>query len=73
VADVDVARLVRTVEEVQAALTYDQCGWGYDPQSWEIFVGHEMQRILDVLPPEETPAEQLDHAIRDATGYVDAE
>jgi hypothetical protein len=29
-----------------------------------------MQRILDVVaPPEETPAEALDHAIHDATGY----
>jgi hypothetical protein len=68
-ADVDVDRLVRTVESVQAALTTTD--WqAYDHKSWEIFVGHQMQRILDVLAPaEETPAEALNHAIHDATGY----
>jgi hypothetical protein len=68
-SEVDVARLVRTVEEVQVAFA-DELGWGYDPQSWELFVGNQMQKILDVLTPaEETPAEALNHAIHDATGY----
>jgi hypothetical protein len=71
--DVDTARLVRTVESVQADIA-EQFGLRYDRQSWEIYVGHQMQRILDVLAPaEETPAEALNHAIHDATGYKPAE
>jgi hypothetical protein len=68
-SDVDVDRVIRTVEEVQAALVTSR--WQhYDAGSWELFVGHQMQRILDlVTPAEETPAEALNHAIHDATGY----
>jgi hypothetical protein len=69
-SDVDVARLVRTVEEVQAALTERRRFYASDIQSWELYVGHQMQKILDVVTPaEETPAEALNHAIHDATGY----
>jgi hypothetical protein len=68
-SDVDVDRLVRTVEEVQGALTLANA-FELDRDSWEIFVGNQVQRILDVLAPaEETPAEALNHAIHDATGY----
>jgi hypothetical protein len=70
---VDVDRLVRTVEEVQAALSLANA-FDMDRQSWEIFVGKQMQRILDVLAPaEETPAEALNHAIHDVTGYKPTE
>jgi hypothetical protein len=65
----DVARLIRAVEAVQAELTQPR-RYDYDADSWDIFVGNQMQRILDVLTPtEETPAEALNHAIHDATGY----
>jgi hypothetical protein len=66
----DVARLVRTVEEVQSKLT-ESVAWAYDADSWEIFVGNQMQQILDAITADDRrrSAETLDHAIHDATGY----
>jgi Tfp pilus assembly ATPase PilU len=63
--------VAQVIGDVQDEIVSQYAGREYDLDSWEIFVGNKMQRILDAIAVDDRrrSAETLDHAIHDASGY----